>query len=624
MSERAWRDRAKRLLAHRRWPWLAGLLALLLALPSAWRGLFADDYFQRAGLLGSHFSSEFVSRPLDIFAFVDGDPAHTHRLMDMGFMPWWAYPAVKAGFWRPLTVLTHWLDYHLWPDQIWLMHLQSVAWYAALVIAVAVLYRRVIPVPWVAGLAALAYAVDYTHALPVAFLANRNALLSTLFGVLALVAHDRWRRDGRRLGAVLGPGLFLLSLLAKEEGVGTCAYLAAYALFLDRWVPLPRREGAGGGFSSAAQNPLPTRPLRGGGVPVARRLLTLAPYAIVLVVWRLIWSGLGYGVAGVGFYVDPLREPLRYLAAVVQRAPYLLLGQWTGPPAETCILEQVVGVTLIKSLWWAGIGVAILLAAILWPLLRRDATARFWAAGMVLALLPVCATFPADRLLLFPGLGAMGLLAQFLALVFASSERLPSRKLMRAAGGVLIAIHLVIAPIALPVLVSPQTLARLVARTSMRVPLDESVTHQDVIVINPPSLLYAVYFPLEREAAGLPVPRRVRFLSSGVAGMTIQRTDAYSLVIGVEGGYIGWSFERLFRDERHPMHVGERVALTGMTATVTAITNDGRPAEAAFRFAVPLEDASLRWIWWHDGEFRPFTPPAVGETVQTARERVPL
>jgi len=65
-----------------------------------------------------------------------------------------------------------------------------------------------------------------------------------------------------------------------------------------------------------------------------------------------------------------------------------------------------------------------------------------------------------------------------------------------------------------------------------------------------------------------------------------------------------------------PDAVGERVVLTGMTATVTAITADGRPAEAAFRFDVPLEDASLRWLWWQDGEFRPFTPPAVGQTLE--------
>ena len=108
----------------------------------------------------------------------------------------------------------------------------------------------------------------------------------------------------------------------------------------------------------------------------------------------------------------------------------------------------------------------------------------------------------------------------------------------------------------------------------------------------------------------------MRYLGSGLAAMSIRRPDANTIIIRIDGGYIGWTFERVVRDERHPMSVGERVALTGMTATVTAITADGRPAEAAFRFDVPLEDAALRWLWWHDGEFRPFTPPAVGQTME--------
>jgi hypothetical protein len=51
-----------------------------------------------------------------------------------------------------------------------------------------------------------------------------------------------------------------------------------------------------------------------------------------------------------------------------------------------------------------------------------------------------------------------------------------------------------------------------------------------------------------------------------------------------------------------------------MTAEVIAMTGDGRPAEAAFRFDVPLEDPSLEWLCYRGGRFEPFTPPAVGES----------
>jgi hypothetical protein len=53
-----------------------------------------------------------------------------------------------------------------------------------------------------------------------------------------------------------------------------------------------------------------------------------------------------------------------------------------------------------------------------------------------------------------------------------------------------------------------------------------------------------------------------------------------------------------------------------MTVEVTALTDDNRPAEAAFRFSVPLEDASLHWLCYRGKAFEPFTPPAVGETVE--------
>ena len=39
------------------------------------------------------------------------------------------------------------------------------------------------------------------------------------------------------------------------------------------------------------------------------------------------------------------------------------------------------------------------------------------------------------------------------------------------------------------------------------------------------------------------------------------------------------------------------------------------PAEQNFRFAAPLEDDSLRWLIWRDGDYVDFTPPPIGEHV---------
>ena len=67
------------------------------------------------------------------------------------------------------------------------------------------------------------------------------------------------------------------------------------------------------------------------------------------------------------------------------------------------------------------------------------------------------------------------------------------------------------------------------------------------------------------------------------------------------------------------MVVGQRVELTGMVAEVLTLTSDGRPDQVSFTFDVPLEDPSLRWIWWDDDGFAPFVPPPVGETVELSR-----
>ena len=53
-----------------------------------------------------------------------------------------------------------------------------------------------------------------------------------------------------------------------------------------------------------------------------------------------------------------------------------------------------------------------------------------------------------------------------------------------------------------------------------------------------------------------------------------------------------------------PMRLGERIELTGVTVEITAVTADGRPAEATFRFASSLDDKSLIWLEWRKGSTR--------------------
>jgi hypothetical protein len=560
------------------------LVAVALTLPSLRAGLFLDDYHAKLLMSDSDSPVRLLEHPLDMFAFFTGGAERILELRDLGFVPWWTHEGIRGGFCRPLASATHWLDYVLWPDSPALMHAQSLLWYGALVAAVAILYRRFINAMWVAGLAALMFAIDDAHGMPAGFICNRNALMATFFGVMAIMAHHRWRSSDWRAGAVLSMLFLSASLLSAEAGISTCGYLAAYALLMERakW---------------------------------SRRFASLIPYAVVVVVWRISWSHLGYGLANVGGYIDPLSEPVRYMAAVSDRAPFLLLGQLAVPPAATWLFLEPTG---LRLLWRMACMFIVVAAILIIPLLHRNRTARFWLVAMLLSVLPICAAWPDDRLLTFVGIGAMALAAQFFALLFGKAK--PRLILWRIPALLLAVIfvlsHLVIAPVALVVRSAyPVGPKQLVDKLLINRPFDTDVEDQDVVFVNPPVSFFIHASALTWAGENWPVPRRLRVLTSSLfQPVSVHRPDTNTLVVRPSVGYYAWVLDGLWRTKRHPLRVGDKVELTGMTVEVTELTADGRPAEAAFRFSLPTEDESLRWLQYKDGKYVPFDLPAVGQS----------
>ncbi len=579
------RSFVRAVLTHRRLWLVAAVLAAVLTLPSLRVGLIFDDYHAKLLMEDSHSPARVLKSPLDMFRLLSGDPRQNVALRDYGFLPWWADEHIKGALWRPIASLTHWADYLLWPDMPALMHAQSILWYALLAAAAALLYRRLMGPTLAAGLAGLLYAADHVHSVPAGFLANRNVLLAGLFGVLCLLAHLRWRQDGWRPGQALAPALLAVSLLAKEEGIATCAYLMAFALVLD--------EGSW-----------------------RVRLRTILPYIAVVAAWRACWWYQGYGVSVGGLYVDPLTEPLRYLGTLLHNAPILLLGQMGFPPADvSMILEGSTDRWFCIGAWLFG----LLLAVVCWPLLRHDRVARFWAIGMVLALLPASTAIPSDRMLLFVGLGGIALVAQFLVWWFAAdgrSYRWAWRASAAGLAGLFILFHMVVSPVDLLLRsAAPVGPKRFLERLYLPNPLDPSIERQDLVIVNPPAAFFLMASPLTWAAQSEPMPAHLRILCSSLfRPVDIHRPDERTLMVRPRIGYLFWKADRFWRSNERPIRLGYRVHLPGMTATVTAMEADGRPAEASFIFEVPLEDESLRWLQWKAGQFVPFTPPAVGHS----------
>ncbi len=154
-------------------------------------------------------------------------------------------------------------------------------------------------------------------------------------------------------------------------------------------------------------------------------------------------------------------------------------------------------------MWWIAVAFLGLVVFAMAPLLRRDRLARFWAAGMVFAAIPVCATLPMDRLLTFVGIGAFGLLAQYWTFIFGDPVGAPSTAIWRVPARALawffVAVHAVYAPIALPVRAANPIGPRWVEeRLYVQAPLPPSVEIRTAVIVNAPSPPHACYTVLYR------------------------------------------------------------------------------------------------------------------------------
>ncbi len=560
--------------------WLLAFL-LLVGLPSLASGLALDDL-----LLLEHLSAG--GSPITAFQLGPQSVEGIDAWREAGLYPWWVSDTLRVNFFRPLSALTHALDVALWPGQPWLMHLQSLLWYALLVTALGALYRRLVaampaserPQPWVlAGLALLLYAFDDAHAINVAWIAARNSIIGALFGVLALLAFVRARVDHWRPGRVLGPLCLALGLLAAEATVAVLGYILAFALTLD---------------------PAPSLRAR------ARALL---PYALVLIAWIVLYRALGHGAAGCGLYSDPFADPLGFVGAAIGRGALLLAAQ-LGAPIVVDLLAYVPGIEALSA-GAALLGIA-LTALLLRPQLRRSPLCRFFALGMLLAALSHGTTVPQERYLLLIGIGGAGLVA--LVLVdLASSAR--SSKVARLLGWSWLILHVALPPLlALPRSFGVASLHRAVETAAAELATDENPQH--VILLNAPGDVFALYAPVLRRASGAQDPG-ITLLYAGVGSPELTREDATTLRMHVPPGWFAAPGDRLMRDSDDPLTRGSTITLQRqgfrIEAEVLSLGAAGQPEVVAFRLPRGVDDPTLRWMVWEEGRPRPWTPPKVGE-----------
>jgi hypothetical protein len=588
--------------------WLGGrrfaiLAAALLSLPALRLGLGADDLLHRAVLLHHAGALGAGTGPLSLFSFASGTPEDHARAVESGLFPWWTSPDLRIVFFRPLSALTHALDYALWPSSPRMMHLQSVLWYVAAVALASALYRRWLgpsSARW-ASVATLFYALDPSHGMPVGWIANRNALVATTFSFAALLFHDAGaradaesapgsstrRRALRYAGYASAAALSLaLALGAGEAAVACVFYLLGYALFLD-----PR--------------------------PAARRVRALAPPGAVALAWAVAYRAGGFGVTGSGVYLDPSHAPLRFGGALLTNAPLLLAAElgllpdaW---PALPLAAKAVMMSVALACLGWAAV---VLRRAVLGADERVRRVACFLVTSGALAVMPSTGAMPAGRLLLLPSFGLIGAIALVCAVPGASGTGAPARA-ERAFRRFAWFVHLIAAPILfLLSLHEVGFLQQFVHGLAKGLPTDSSASAKRLIVVNAPDALLATFVRLEAaEGEGTP-PERMLVLAANRRAVHLRRSAERTFVVHADGGFYRDGAELLTRDPRAPLPAGTTIRLDDVTITVTHTTPDGIPDEASFELTSSRELATA-YVFrrWQGTELGDFQPPPVGESV---------
>ena len=546
-------------------------LALFLRLPVLGVAFYGDDQLFLDVLTHVEPPTLAARGPLDLYRFSDGDAQATGARLATGVFPWWTDPTHKLAFMRPLTSATMWLDHALFDRSALPAHAVSLLWLAAMLGAAALAMSRSLP-PSIAGLAFVIFALGGKTVPAAVWWCNRHVFVALTFAFASLSAHLSWRERGFAPGRWLSPVLLALGLLGGESAASVIPYLAAYELTRST----PRSTGA------------------------ARALVGVA---VVCVAYGVARVALHYGTARVGSYIDPMNDPVRYLAGL-SRLP--LVACLVVADALSLVLEAVRG--LVRN----GIVLAVL-GGLTWLLVRAKASlpeewreVRWLLAGAAFGLLPaLAATQTILPALIGPMLGASAALALAIRYGYlAVRRRVPSRgaaTVLAATLAIVFAFFNLVAPLAAAPLVSLAAVQSSTAERDVFQRYDVGGAVRDVVVLSSDDAIV----PPSRNGKRSPI----HLLALGADKVRAARIGERSISVQAESALFAPSSP--FRATRAALHAGDEIAVGPYRVVVREV--DGPAVTAAdFHFDRSLDDASLAFFVTERRRATRVAVPAIG------------
>lgn len=299
----------------------------LLFSPSLLLGLFADDFLWLSLYNGERFSHgdhTFKAFFFDAFSFFKGNSEELLNLKAQALVPWWADDALKIQFFRPVSAVTHWLDFAIFGNHFYWMHFHSIVWFCALLWAIQKWYWVFlsdfiannsyfsIDIRKALFFALLIFSLDFSHLFPIYWLSNRNIIIASFFIFLSL-----W---------CFHCGLFSqLSELIKLKSFSVKRMRFYFLSLIFYFFAIFSSENA---FFLVLF--FPVYAFFSGRVSMVHTVGISTAYVAVLLVSIVVYSKLGYGVFATDLYIHPLQNIKLYFWSALEKVPLYWFSSLLG------------------------------------------------------------------------------------------------------------------------------------------------------------------------------------------------------------------------------------------------------------------------------------------------------
>lgn len=582
----------KRLANHNAFIIFSALLILIILYPP--RSLFnlhTDDFLIRAYVTGDHpdfLQIESASQKLaDAYYFFGENRNKTQLLKEYGALPWWSDDKARMSMFRPISAATHYIDHVVLKGNFFLIQLHSFLWLSLLFFSIVTFYKQFNFSPWVLVLASSIFIIDLSHMNNFYWLAARNIFIASAFGLLAISFHKQWREKNNLLYFVLAILFFGLSLLSAEAGIATGAYLLSYALFLDN-------------------------------KKIVKGLLSIFPYGLLVVVWRVAYQSFEYGSINISLYVDPVNSLEEFLLSLFTSALLTI----TAIVSATGLISSGMGEK--AEFWYLVFGFClftfstILIAPLLIAKTKQAAQVRFFYFGFLFSIIPFCALSTyTTRNGVFAYIGFSALLA---ILIYQYSQakdyKLPKRLFIIIA----LLFHLFI-PLLYSLFVSitfekTDQLANKAADLEHALP---SESNNYTVYLNYPSEVNAMFLPYTWKAEGYDEPMGLIRFAPGLNSYTLTRISERSFILKSDYHFV-LNQHALLKSQydnipntgllyglkeamgftannARQYQVFEKIKLNNYSVEVLA-TKDTLPSELLIGFSEHIDMHRLEWRLW--------------------------